>query len=56
MARINGYKIREKLKKEKGYNFASKSKEVVREKYSTYNNISHKYESSNNKSTTNKNI
>ena len=56
LARINGYKIREKLKKEKGYNFASKSKEVVREKYSSYNNISHKYESSNNKSTTNKNI
>ena len=56
LARINGYKIREKLKKEKGYNFASKSKEVVREKYSSYNNISHKYESNNNKSTTNKNI
>ena len=60
LARINGYKIREKLKKEKINTFSSKNREVVREKYSAKNNISsHKIEAisnnNNNKSTTNKN-
>ena len=39
LARLNGYKIREKLRKEKGNGYIIKSREVVREKnYSSNNN------------------
>ena len=39
LARLNGYKIREKLRKEKGKEYIIKSREVVREKnYSSNNN------------------
>ena len=50
LARLNGYKIREKLRKEKGNGYIIKNREVVREKtYSSSNN----YKQDNN---TNKNI
>ena len=50
LARLNGYKIREKLRKEKGKGYIIKSREVVREKnYSSNNN----YKQNNN---TSKNI
>jgi len=38
LARLNGYKIREKLRKEKGNGYIIKSKEVVREKNYSSNN------------------
>ena len=53
LARLNGYKIREKLRIEKGNGYIIKNREVVREKYYS-NNKSHKKDYSTGKNIINK--
>ena len=54
LAILNGYKIREKLRKEKSSGYVIKNKEVVREKYYSNSKTTNKYDSNSGKNITNK--
>ena len=54
LAKLNGYKIREKLRKEKSSGYITKNREVVREKYYSNSKTTNKYDSNSGKNTTNK--
>ena len=54
LAKLNGYKIREKLRKEKSSSYITKNREVVREKYYSSNKTTNKYDSNSSKNNINK--